>query len=177
GSAARAEATVTSAPRAANASSAALTTVTSAAWPSGGATSRNEVSQELTVTQGQGPILKRLLVPHLSPGQYILRVRGPAGTYEVLFVPPDLDGDGIVDSLDNCPETAGTSQVDADHDYRGDECDCADSDPTTWAVPAEVTGLMVDRSDVGPNHVELSWNSLTAGAGTTTVYDVITGTL
>jgi hypothetical protein len=40
------------------------------------------------------------------------------------FPPPaDTDGDGILDSLDNCVETANPEQADADADLLGDACD------------------------------------------------------
>ncbi len=35
----------------------------------------------------------------------------------------DADGDGVLDSADNCPQTANPSQVDADGDGAGDACD------------------------------------------------------
>src|SRR5262245_25760337 len=36
---------------------------------------------------------------------------------------PDRDGDGIPDSLDNCPDTPNTDQMDLDMDDLGDACD------------------------------------------------------
>jgi len=43
----------------------------------------------------------------------------------------DSDGDGILDSLDNCPDTANADQLDTDVDGVGDVCDiCADFDDT-----------------------------------------------
>jgi hypothetical protein len=38
-------------------------------------------------------------------------------------VPPDADGDGIQNILDNCPNNANPSQTDVDADSRGDVCD------------------------------------------------------
>lgn len=41
----------------------------------------------------------------------------------------DRDGDGIPDSLDNCPDTFNPDQLDFDRDGIGDVCDlCTDSD-------------------------------------------------
>jgi hypothetical protein len=37
--------------------------------------------------------------------------------------PPDQDGDGIADSLDNCPSIANPPQLDTDHDGLGNVCD------------------------------------------------------
>jgi hypothetical protein len=37
--------------------------------------------------------------------------------------PPDMDGDGVPDALDNCPMTANADQRDHDVDGRGDVCD------------------------------------------------------
>ena len=58
-------------------------------------------------------------------------------------VDEDDDGDGVVDSLDNCPATVNASQTNADNDLLGDACDedddndgdpdatdCAPLDPT-----------------------------------------------
>jgi hypothetical protein len=36
---------------------------------------------------------------------------------------PDLDGDGVGDRVDNCPETANSSQRDANDNDRGDACE------------------------------------------------------
>jgi hypothetical protein len=47
---------------------------------------------------------------------------------------PDLDGDGILDHLDNCPETANPDQLDSDFDGIGDACnDEIDQDGDEWA--------------------------------------------
>lgn len=40
--------------------------------------------------------------------------------------PPDSDGDGIEDSLDNCPLVANPDQLDTDGDGQGDACDTDD---------------------------------------------------
>src|SRR5918992_319450 len=37
--------------------------------------------------------------------------------------PPDADGDGVSDSIDNCPSTGNADQADADADGLGDACD------------------------------------------------------
>ena len=38
-------------------------------------------------------------------------------------VPPDRDGDGVPDFMDNCPDICNTMQLDADYDGIGDVCD------------------------------------------------------
>ncbi len=48
---------------------------------------------------------------------------GSANRLTILDVPPDTDGDGIADNLDNCPSTPNASQTDADGDLLGDACD------------------------------------------------------
>ncbi len=42
--------------------------------------------------------------------------------------PADEDGDGVVDSCDNCPTWSNSSQADGDGDGVGDECDPGDGD-------------------------------------------------
>lgn len=41
-------------------------------------------------------------------------------------VPTDLDGDGVVDDKDNCPDVANPDQKDTDGDKLGDACDADD---------------------------------------------------
>lgn len=35
----------------------------------------------------------------------------------------DTDGDGVVDSIDNCPSISNANQADSDMDGKGDSCD------------------------------------------------------
>jgi len=52
------------------------------------------------------------------------QVLGVAATHRT---PPDLDGDGIPDAIDNCPTAANPDQADRDGDGFGDACDgCPD---------------------------------------------------
>ncbi len=41
----------------------------------------------------------------------------------ITVLPPDDDGDGVVDALDNCPDDSNGNQADADADGIGDVCD------------------------------------------------------
>jgi uncharacterized repeat protein (TIGR01451 family) len=43
---------------------------------------------------------------------------------------PDTDGDGVLDSTDNCPLVSNSSQTDTDSDGDGDACDSDDDDDT-----------------------------------------------
>jgi hypothetical protein len=43
--------------------------------------------------------------------------------------PGDLDGDGVGDNLDNCPNTYNPNQADSDEDSFGDACDGCPDDP------------------------------------------------
>ena len=90
---------------------------------------------------------------------------------------PDRDGDGLSDLCDNCPQVSNSSQADADLDTHGDACDCSATDAMTWATPAEVSGLRLARSSLGPAYTDLSWISLDSQAGPGTRYDVISGSL
>lgn len=56
-------------------------------------------------------------------------VGGYAPECDAYSPPPDTDGDGVIDALDNCPRRANPRQEDQDRDKVGDACDnCA----ATW---------------------------------------------
>jgi CSLREA domain-containing protein len=84
----------------------------------------------------------------------------------------DSDGDGFSDLADNCPTVFNPDQIDSDFDGAGDACDCAPLDPTVFAKPIEVTGLVfaADKQTV-------SWNTEAPTTGTSTVNDALRGDL
>ena len=59
--------------------------------------------------------------------------------------PPDADGDGAPDRVDNCPQTPNSDQADYDGDGAGDVCDDDDDDD---AVPDGDDAC--DLSDLAP---------------------------
>jgi Concanavalin A-like lectin/glucanases superfamily/Thrombospondin type 3 repeat len=80
--------------------------------------------------------------------------------------PTDTDGDGVADSVDNCPTISNPSQEDADADGIGDACDVP-------ACPADPDGdAFVDASDLaillgqwgGPGTGDLDMSGVVEGA-------------
>ncbi len=88
----------------------------------------------------------------------------------------DADQDGWGDACDNCPLVAN-DQSDNDSDGHGDTCDCAAENRNVWELPAEVAGLMVHRSTLGADHVQLTWDPIDVQAGPGSASDVLTGQL
>jgi len=59
----------------------------------------------------------------------------------------DADGDGIEDSVDNCPANSNSAQTDSDGDGIGDVCDDTDdSDPEPGSVIAISTNITADTT-------------------------------
>jgi M6 family metalloprotease-like protein len=69
------------------------------------------------------------------------------------YVKFDKDGDGIVDSLDNCPSIPNPDQADGDHDGAGDLCDNCPSTPNSNQADIDHDGIG-DACDncVDPDH-------------------------
>lgn len=52
---------------------------------------------------------------------------------------PDADGDGVRDTIDNCPSTSNADQADSDGDGTGDACDaCPAANPGGSACPVTI---------------------------------------
>jgi len=64
--------------------------------------------------------------------------------------PPDTDGDGINNEIDNCPELANPDQINSDSDELGDACDNCINDDNPDQLDADNDGLG-DACDVCPN--------------------------
>jgi hypothetical protein len=68
----------------------------------------------------------------------------------------DQDGDGIVDTQDNCPTTPNPDQADADGDGIGDACDtCTDTDADTFGNPGFAANTcLVDNCPTNANPLQ-----------------------
>jgi hypothetical protein len=76
-------------------------------------------------------------------------------------VQPDADGDGIPDSVDNCPAAANTGQQDADGDGSGDVCDNCPFAPNPAQEDPDGDGLgtVCDNCPTTPNPTQLDTDS------------------
>ena len=88
---------------------------------------------------------KTLIVPEANPA--------PVTQVAAIVTTPqsDTDGDGVVDTADNCPLTANASQKDTDGDGQGDTCDDSDGDGIFDDVDKEIAsapGSVVDVTGV-----------------------------
>ena len=94
----------------------------------------------------------------------------------------DGDGDGVPDTVDNCPGVSNPAQSNIDGDTPGDACDpdkdgdglfniadCAPLDPLNQPPQTEVGGLQV----LGGETAQLQWAPLALTEGV--FYDVLTG--
>ena len=77
----------------------------------------------------------------------------------------------VCDGLDNDCSGAADDGPDGDGDGAA-ACDCAPADGGTYAIPGEVTGLTIDA-----DARTLRWNSATQAAGSSTLHNVLRGSL
>jgi hypothetical protein len=73
---------------------------------------------------------------------------------DVWAIPNDIDADGVLDDVDNCPDDANASQADFDDDSVGDFCDPdADGDGLTTSQESDhgTDPLDSDSDDDGSN--------------------------
>ncbi len=82
----------------------------------------------------------------------------------------DTDRDSIPDMLDNCVVASNPLQSDLDNDGRGDACDCAVEDPTVFAIPCEIEGVIVSKNP--DDGTRIDWTSAAACSGVAVRYSV-----
>lgn len=66
--------------------------------------------------------------PNLYNDEDVLEIQYSSLSENNLFVESDIDGDGVVDKIDNCVRIANPDQVDINDNGRGDVCDDYDRD-------------------------------------------------
>ena len=76
----------------------------------------------------------------LATTTFIVTAANAAGTRTIsfsLFIDqdPDMDGDGVNNTSDNCPNTPNANQADRDHDGKGDACDTIELDTAQALTP------------------------------------------
>jgi hypothetical protein len=69
---------------------------------------------------------------------------GPVGGQDTIPVGRDSDGDGVLDSLDNCPNDPNPDQANADGDSRGNACDVCPAQPGSVVDGCPPIGGAVD---------------------------------
>lgn len=90
--------------------------------------------------------------PTPSPTPRSTAVPTPAGS--------DVDGDGISDARDNCPETPNRNQVDRDGDGHGDRCDSCPQVPDSGNAEACTLLTARARLSLGGGATQLSLEAL-----------------
>ena len=94
--------------------------------------------------------------------------------------PTDTDGDGVPDSIDNCPNTANPNQLDTDGDGIGDACDA--SEPWGILISGDVHLIAENLQSNYPSLLNISFdcnvsynNSLLSSDAQTVFNDCSTG--
>lgn len=128
----------------------------------------------------QHPNVMSLVVDTSTPVRLYAGVSG-SGVYRYAL-PPDGDGDGVPDALDNCPADSNADQADFDGDGPGDACDpIATSLAAQPAVARAVSDgqtaeifLTVSARLRAENGVPLPGKTVTFAAGETTICTAVT---
>jgi hypothetical protein len=71
----------------------------------------------------RGMLVIALLLLGLTAGAAVLAIAGPVTPAAAHPEPGDIDGDGVRDEVDNCPNDRNGDQKDTDGDGPGDKCD------------------------------------------------------
>ena len=92
-------------------------------------------------------------------------------TIQVIFVYDTFDNEvKHTFAVDNV--TIIVAQANSDTDPAGDDCDCAPTDPSAFAIPLEINNLTILS-----NQETLEWDSDAANSGTGMRYDLMRGSL
>lgn len=147
-------------------------------------------SQVVTVCTGAQCPLITLDVLNLDMVRYVLEIDydptftsftgrfiGQTGNASMVFatfnsVAADQDGDGFIDTLDNCPSNANADQADGDTDGRGNVCDnCSATANMTAGVVANSPGLLRAQLDADGDGYGNICDSDVNNSGSTTATD------
>jgi hypothetical protein len=113
-----------------------------------------------------GPVHEVTLLAHGHPGG------GDWACNDLWAFGWDADDDLKVGGFDNCPTILNADQLDTDAGRSGNPCDCAPNDATVFAIPPEIGGVRF-----APDTSTLLWNSALPQAGSSTVPDVVRGSI
>jgi hypothetical protein len=117
-----------------------------------------DVFYPITITASahavSGEVTAAITTNTTGEGDYNVNVRIPVTVTPVVVTPggdenpPDTDGDGLADELDNCDIVANPDQADADADGLGDACDSNAFVPTVLTAASGGTGTEGDTLTV-----------------------------